>query len=168
MNGLFVAGDNVIGVGTVRDLDVEVSLQIMSTPMDGRDIDRLPDDIDQWDHIAQSTLNLPSGKLLIAGLTEDIERAATVDLEPGRYGVRVFWSNLDVVDEMGFEGDDSYKVILWPGTELETRILKHWRSLVYFDAESLEQLQALENVAAVLKFCGGVVLISWRSVDVLG
>lgn len=137
MNGLFVAGSNVIGIGTVRDLDVEVTLQIMPTPMDEKDKDKLPE-LEDWDHAVQCTLDVPSGELLIAGPTEDIEQAAKLTVEPGRYGVRIFWGNLENVDEIGFEGDDVYKIVMWPDTDLETRILKRWRSLVYFDASNLE------------------------------
>lgn len=138
MNALFVAGSNVIGIGTVRDLDVEVSLDIMSTPMDNNDMDKLPEDIEDWDHAVQCTLDVPSGEMLIGGPTEDPEHAARVELAPGRYGVRIFWGNLENVDEVGFEGDDVYKIVMWPNTELETRILKRWRSLVYFDASDMD------------------------------
>jgi hypothetical protein len=137
MNGLFVAGQNVVGIGTVRDLDVEVEIVTHSLPMDDNDKDKLPDLVD-WDHAVQCSIEVPSGQLLLAGPTADIDHSPVLQLKPGRWGLRIFWANLEVIDEVGFEGEDKYKVELWPNTDLETLILKRWRSLAYYDSSDLD------------------------------
>lgn len=137
MNGLFVAGTGIIGIGTVRDLDVEVAIEVHSAPLEEKQKEQLPD-LSEWDHAVQCTLDLPSGQLMISGPTGDSDEAVVLELAPGHYGVRIFWGNLEDVDDVGFEGEDLYKIVMWPATELETRILKRWRSLVYFDAALLE------------------------------
>lgn len=122
---LFVIGDKVVGVGTVRDLDVEVVLEIFDAPLDEEEREQDPD-VTDWDQVIQCNLNIPSGRLLIAGPTEDFEEVARLDVPPGQYGIRVFWGNLDSIDDMGFEGDDLYKIMMWPNTEFEPRIIKPW------------------------------------------
>lgn len=137
MNALFVAGRGVVGIGTVRDLDVDVDVQVNDKPLEEREKENIPD-LSQWDHAVQCTLELPSGELLITGPTAPPEEAAIFQLKPGNYGVRIFWSNLDEVEAIGFEGEDTYKIEMWPDTELDTRVLKRWRSLVYFEASQLD------------------------------
>ncbi len=137
MNGLFVAGTRIVGIGTVRDMDVYVDIEINQNPLDEKQKEDIPD-LTDWDHAAQCTLDLPSGQLMIAGPTAGPHDATVLDVAPGHYGVRIFWANLEDVDDAGFEGSDRYKVELWPNTELEALVLKRWQSLVYFDADSLE------------------------------
>jgi len=53
-----------IGVGTVRNMNVPVVVEV---------IDRQPDsDLSAWDHVNECTLELPSGRVVIAGCTDII------------------------------------------------------------------------------------------------
>lgn len=126
---LYVAGDRVLGIGTVRDLDVELTIEVNSDRMDDKDIYEDPDCSD-YDHVVQCNIDFPSGELLISGSSE-IDEASKIIIPPGTYGLRIFWSNLDSTDELGFEGDDHYKIELWPNTYFEERILKMWRQIAF-------------------------------------
>ena len=127
---LFVFGQGIIGISTVRDQDVDVTLEIYDKPMDEKDL-RTDPDLSEYDHAAQCNLELPSGKLLITGCTSDYEDALKLTLPARNYGVRLFWSNLDAIDELGFEGDDAYLIQLWPDTQFDERILKVWKNLAH-------------------------------------
>jgi hypothetical protein len=127
---LYVAGERVLGIGTVRDLDVEMTIEVNSDRMDDKDIYTDPDCSD-YDHVAQCNIDLPSGEILISGCTESFDEAHRISVPPGTYGVRMYWSNLDSTDDLGFEGDDHYKLEFWPNTYFEERIIKMWRHLAY-------------------------------------
>ena len=125
---LFACGKNVVGVSTVRDLDCEITVEVYAGKMDERM--QLDDpDLAPYDHAVQCNIDIPSGRLLISGCTTPCDEMTRLEVPPGHYGVRIFWSNLEKTDALGFEGDDQYLVQLWPYTELDEVILKFWRQL---------------------------------------
>ncbi|MBY0357140.1 MAG: hypothetical protein K2W82_03990 [Candidatus Obscuribacterales bacterium] len=125
-------GDKVVAIGTVRDLDVEVTIEIFDEPLDQEDIEEEPD-TDGFDQVAQCNIDLPSGRFFVAGPVEDIEHAKKIEVKPGSYGMRIFWKDLHSVDTVGFEGDDSYRIMMWPDTEFEPRLIKMWKNLIQLD-----------------------------------
>jgi hypothetical protein len=127
---LYVVGDSVLGLGTVRDLDVELTIEVNSDRMDDKEIYTDPDCSD-YDHVVQCNIEVPSGELLISGCTESFDEASKITVPPGSYGLRIFWSNLDSTDDLGFEGDDHYKIEMWPNTYFEERIIKVWRQIAF-------------------------------------
>lgn len=127
---LFVSGNRIVGIGTVRDLDINVTLEIYAEPMDEKEIDEEPD-LSNCDHAAQTNIELPSGKLLITGCTTDYEETIKIDLPARNYRLRIFWEQLDTIDELGFEGEDHYLIQLWPDTHFEELVLKEWRQLAF-------------------------------------
>jgi len=69
-----------IGVGTVRNMNVPVVVEV---------IDRQPDaDLSAWDLVNECTLELPSGRVVIADCTDYLPDAARIDLTPGSYRTR--------------------------------------------------------------------------------
>jgi hypothetical protein len=106
----------VVGVGTVRNMDVPVALEVLEeepTP-----------DFEQWDHVTECSLQVPTGRIVVAGCTDYFPDAARVEVSPGTYLVRVSYGSLDTLSEDGLDGDDHYRVQLWPGEEISPRILK--------------------------------------------
>lgn len=67
-----------------------------------------------WDHIVVATLALPSGRLVLAGGPAPGRDQPPVELPAGSWRALILMGNLDrtAVDA---EGDDYYKVVLWPG-----------------------------------------------------
>lgn len=117
---LFASADEVVGIATVRNMEVPVTVTfIEKEPKD--------EDLEDWDHVVQGHLYVPSGKLLVTGPTSQIEDSWTLDIAPGMYGIRAYYGSLEEVDAEGFEGDDFYKIALWKtDTPPETEVLKRW------------------------------------------
>jgi hypothetical protein len=102
--------DGIIVVGTVRNTFVPVEIEI---------IDKKPNYIyDEWDKINECNICIKAGSLVIAGCTDYFETASRLKLEPGQYGVLVFYKNLAKLSEDHLNGDDLYKLILWPSKEI--------------------------------------------------
>ncbi len=127
---LYVVGEKLVGIGTVRDLDIDLRLEIFEEPMTEKEL-FAKIDLSEYDHAVQCNIDIPSGKLLVTGCTTDYEEAAKITLPPGRYGMRILWKDLDSSDDLGFEGEDEYMVQLWPNTEFEERILKNWSQIAF-------------------------------------
>jgi hypothetical protein len=117
---LFAQSDEIIGIATVRNMEVPVIVSL---------IDKEPKDeaLDEWDHVVQSQISIPSGKLLITGPTSPEDESMTIEVAPGTYGIRAYYAMLDEIDAEGFEGEDFYKVALWKTDKpIATEVLKRW------------------------------------------
>jgi hypothetical protein len=78
---------------------------------------------DHYDHIVEAGLELKSGTVQIIGCpTSEVE--LEFKIAPGMYRVRIYSSNLKSVD--GDEGDDYYKIELWPDKNIERKVLKRY------------------------------------------
>ena|SRR5687768_15475919 len=114
---LLALAPGTIGVGTVRNMFVPVTVEIVG---------RAPViDLSQWDHIVERDLDVPSGRLVIAGCTDYFPHAARVAVEPGLYRVRIGYGHLDDLSEDGLDGTDHYDVFLWKSEPIGLEVLKH-------------------------------------------
>ena len=104
---LLAIAPGTIGVGTVRNMDVPVVVEVR----DGEP----PDDDAEWDQVNDCSLDAPTGRIVIAGCTDYFPDAARVEVAAGTYRARVFYGALSSLSEDGLEGDDHYKVVLWKG-----------------------------------------------------
>jgi hypothetical protein len=117
---LFALSDEIVGIATVRNMEVPVSLTFIEKEPEN-------EDLDDWDHVVQGYLNVPSGKLLVTGPTSQAEDSFNTEVEPGLYGLRAYYGSLDEVDAEGFEGDDYYKIAMWKTDGIpEVQVLKRW------------------------------------------
>jgi hypothetical protein len=83
-----------------------------------------PDEpLDAWDHVVECGIALPSGHLNLRSLAYDDLLAARLEVPPGSYRALIFYGGLDTVTDDG-EGDDHYRVVLWPGRVGEPKVLK--------------------------------------------
>ncbi len=121
-DNMLSVGHLVVGVGTARDKDVPVSVEVVEKEPDD-------DDLSDWDHVTECNLELPSGKMLISGPTESLDLAARITVEPGMYRMRIYYGALEEVDDDGFEGDDFYRVVLWRGKIAQNKVIKRWSKL---------------------------------------
>lgn len=105
-----------IGIGTARDMTVPVKVEVR---------DAAPDDnYDAWDQVNKCSINVPSGRIIIAGCTDYFPDAERIEVAAGCYRARIYYGNLEALSEDGLEGDDHYRVVLWPGEPTEPKILK--------------------------------------------
>lgn len=113
---LLAVAPGIVGVGTVRNMEVSVSLEILSCePLL---------DFSKWDHVVECSIKIKGPRLVIAGCTDYFPEAMRIDIAPGIYQVRVCYADLNSLSENGLEGQDSYNLKLWPGSNIEPIIKK--------------------------------------------
>jgi hypothetical protein len=110
------AAPNVVVIQPERNMEVPVELEVLEGPPDA--------EFDGWDHVAEASLDLPSGQLEIHEST-----GGAIDqivLEPGTYRVRAYFGALTDLSDDGLEGNDRYKIVMWPATFSPVRVLKQF------------------------------------------
>lgn len=99
---------HAIVIMPIRNMTVPVALDL-------RDTAPAEPDLTEWDHVVDVSLALPSGELELEGWQEEpIDRIAVA---PGSYRVRLCLGGLDTLSEDGLDGDDHYRLTLWPAPE---------------------------------------------------
>jgi hypothetical protein len=79
--------------------------------------------LDEYDHIVEAGLEFKSGIIqILACPTNSVHLELSVS--PGKYRVRIYSSNLASV--IGDDGDDFYRVEIWPDKTTERRVLKRY------------------------------------------
>lgn len=77
-----------------------------------------------WDHVAEASLNLPTGQLQVHECTGG--PVAEFSVDPGWYRVRSLGCGFATINESGLEGSDHYRVVLWPAPASDLRVVKQW------------------------------------------
>ncbi|MBB5716253.1 hypothetical protein [Sphingomonas aerophila] len=80
--------------------------------------------LDAWDHVAEASLDLPSGRLEIYECTGESIDILTVPA--GTYRVRTYHSGLGTLSDDGLDGDDHYRIVLWPAPFTDLAVLKQY------------------------------------------
>jgi hypothetical protein len=114
-----MAGPHAIIIHTARNMTVPVCVEWHHR--------RPAPDIDTYQHVVEAGFHCASGRLVLAGLTDNEQSSPRLAVTAGPLGMRVNFSGLDTLSDDGLEGDDRYLVQLWPGSEPEgVRVLKAW------------------------------------------
>jgi len=121
VNRLLASTVGTIGVGTVRNMSVPVTVAIS----DGEPVD---DTLDEWDQVNECNLEVASGRIVIASCTDYFPDAARIEVPPGSYRARIYYGNLNSLSEDGLEGEDHYRVVLWRSAPSPIRTLKQCRN----------------------------------------
>ena len=118
---LFISASDIVGIGTVRDLTVPVGIDILDHPLANND-ERA------WDQIIECSITVPSGRLVVTGVTDYFPDAKRIPLEPGKYRVRILYGKLDSVSSDGLDGEDNYKLQIWKSDADDgIEFIKRWR-----------------------------------------
>jgi hypothetical protein len=80
-------------------------------------------ELDDCDHAVETSVDVRSGRLVVAGCTEDFRTADRIDLTPGTYRVRVLYRNVDPTGSADLP-EDTYELLLWPGSAVTPVVLK--------------------------------------------
>jgi len=105
-----------IGIGTARNATVPVVVEIA----DGE-----PDDaMDGWDQVTECSIEVASGRLVVAGCIDYFPDAARIEVPPGSYRARIYSGNLNSLSDDGLNGDDHYRVVLWSAASGPILVLK--------------------------------------------
>jgi hypothetical protein len=113
---LLAIAPGTIGIGTVRNMNVPVLVEIA----DGQPAA----DLSAGDHVNECTVEVSSGRVVIAGCTDYFPDAARIELAPGSYRARLYYGSLGSLSEDGLDGDDHYRVVLWRAAPGPVQILK--------------------------------------------
>lgn len=111
--------DRALVLSTARNVEVPVKVELHGT--------RPTPDLALVDHAVEASLRVPSGKLVIAGLTDDIKAAARLAVPAGELRALVLFTGLGSLSEDGLEGDDRYTVHLWPEKTGGIVVHRQWR-----------------------------------------
>lgn len=120
VKNLLAVVDGAVGVGTVRNMEVPVTVEVHKSEP--------PLSLSEWDQVNECALSVPSGKIVVAGCTDYFGDAARIKVKPGTYRVRVLYGQLGSISSDGLDGDDHYKVQLWPGASIPPTVIKAFAS----------------------------------------
>lgn len=113
---LLALTSGTIGVGTARKMTVPVAIEVTNAEPEADGAD--------WDQVNECSLDVRSGRIVIAGCTDYFPDAARFNVEPGSYRARIYYGKLDSVSEDDFSGEDHYKIVLWRSPPGPVRVLK--------------------------------------------
>ncbi|MGC5799364.1 hypothetical protein [Sphingomonas sp. NFX23] len=113
---MLAVGADLVAVGTARNMDVPLKLEV-------HDVEPASD-ISEWDQVIDCGLSLSSGTVIAFGCTENPDDAKRFSVQPGSYKARVSYANLNDLSADGLEGNDLYRVQLWPGEEGSIAVVK--------------------------------------------
>ena len=114
----FATARNAVGIGTARSGFTAVTLSVREGAP--------ADEVETWDHVVDGAIEATSGLLRVRGCTEMPEDAESFEVAPGTYCLRAFYGNMDVGDASAEEGDDHYKIVLWPGEWRGPQVVKRY------------------------------------------
>jgi len=101
---LIAVSDGVIGIGTARNMDVPVTVEITDKPKFLLESD--------YDKINVTTIQCNSGRLVVAGCTDYFPEASRIEVVPGKYETQIGYKCLNEISDDGLDGNDSYHVFL--------------------------------------------------------
>jgi hypothetical protein len=107
---------NVVVIQAVRNMTVPVEIEVHK--------DDPGVDMSCWDHVAECGLDLPTGRLHVEECTGGA--VLTLKLSPGSYRVRALFACLGELSDDGLDGNDWYRVVLWPGPIRPLLVAKQW------------------------------------------
>jgi hypothetical protein len=109
----------VLIIHTARNMNVPVRAELHETRPDI--------DLAAFDHVAETAIDCPSGKLVLAGITM-YGGDPPLTVPAGRLGVIITFAALATLRENDLEGDDHYAIHLWPDLHADTalRVLKQY------------------------------------------
>jgi len=80
---------------------------------------------DQWDHINKCSMRIETGRIMVAGCTDDFAKALRIEVHPGSYQVIICYGDLNDISSDGLTGNDHYHLYIFPGDEIEPQIIKN-------------------------------------------
>jgi hypothetical protein len=106
VEAMFVQGAGYVAIGTARNINVPVTVRTTTEEP------RL--DIGEWDRVVNGGLAVPSGELVVTGVTDNGMSGGNISIARGEYHVRALYAGLSKLSADGLSGDDRYVIELWP------------------------------------------------------
>ncbi len=109
--------DGVLGIGIQSYGHVRAELLLLSNAPE-------ENNFHDYDHVVEGGIRLASGILEVIDCPQS-EVELKIIIEPGNYRARVYSINLDA-NLAEDNGDDQYKIEIWPCENLERKVLKRF------------------------------------------
>ena len=113
---LLALAPGTIGVGTARNMTVPIMVEVHDQEINEYD--------GNWDQINECSIKVTSGRIVVSGCTDYFPDAARIIVPTGTYRARIYYGELDSIRNNGLDGDDHYKVVLWPAPYAPVKIIK--------------------------------------------
>jgi hypothetical protein len=110
--------DRALVLSTARNMEVPLKIELHGA--------RPMPDLALVDHAVEAPLRVPSGKLTVAGLMDEIKSATRVTVPAGELRALVLFAGLGTLSDDGLDGDDRYTVHLWPEKGGGIVVLRQW------------------------------------------
>lgn len=118
-NDRLVTEDGILGIGTECYGPVKGEVSLLGMPRSNLNLD-------EYDHIVEAGIEVTSGIIQVIDCpSSNIELELNVN--PGTYRVRIYSLNLASVEYD--EGNDFYKIEIWPDTEMKRMVLKRYNRI---------------------------------------
>jgi len=108
--------DSVVAVAPARNMNVPVEVEVFTEAQ--------AIELQESDHAFSCSLRLPTGHLQLHECTGP-ERLY-LSVPQGQYEVVALFSGLARITDDGLEGEDSYRIMLWPGARRDFKVLRQW------------------------------------------
>jgi hypothetical protein len=82
---------------------------------------------DTVDHAVEGAFASPTGQLLVMGCTEYFPDARRLSVASGNYQFLYLISGVSTIKNEWEPADDLYRLYLWPGHPIPTRVIKQWK-----------------------------------------
>lgn len=107
----------MVGVGTARRVRVPVAFEARTVEPDQNP--------DVWDHIAEASLRVDSGSILISydGRSSSVLGSTCLQVTTE---FRVYWTGLDTISANGLRGSDRYYAVAWPSPPAPPSVIKRY------------------------------------------
>lgn len=106
----------VVGIGTVRNMDVPVCVEILTAAP--------ALDLDAFDHVVECAPEVGSGRIVVAGCTDYFPDAKRIEVPAGTYRLRASFAGLDTLSSDGLDGEDRYRIQRWQAPAIAPMVLK--------------------------------------------
>jgi hypothetical protein len=81
-------------------------------------------DLGLYDHAVEGGMRVSAGAIHLYGPESTAVDETIVTIPAGTYSLMVCGSGFGTADEHGDDGNDQYRIWLWPGPVLSTRVIK--------------------------------------------
>jgi hypothetical protein len=116
---MLAVGKTAVCPGTLRNIDVDVEVRIEeSEPIV---------DVAAFDHVAEASVDIPSGSLVVMSCTGHLPDAPRIKVSPGVYRVLSLACGTNTIKTEWEPAKDKYIVYFWPGNHRAPRLIKHWK-----------------------------------------
>jgi hypothetical protein len=113
---MLAVGADAIAIGTMRNMDTTLVIELHPFAPDP--------DFYRWDRVVECSISVPSRGMRVMGCTDYAPDAPVFDIPWERIVLRVSYGDLDRISEDGLDGDDRYRVQIWPGEMTVITFLK--------------------------------------------